>query len=315
MSTVLFKRGSTSDMNDTNIQDGLLFFNTETYKIFMDNGTERIQYGGDTDLISSAEDASLTNAFNAETSLGLFSQKATVVDSKANALSVTQNYIPLGCLAFKEALGTTNYSTVGNGTISGALVSLNTSVSNLNTSVSNLNNSVSSINGSINELNNRTNVRGTAFYFDYQGGKWGWNSSSARGAGSFHPFKQASAAGAYSIDALFHAGGAHDGSGSTELTLPRMTDDGVLSLTQSIITDYRGHTGSVNNNITGYISFTNTTRGTSMSYSRSGNGQYSVSVSGYNLSYYAGDVISISCNATQNGSWHAYAYFVYTLSA
>ena len=188
MSTVLFKRGSTSDMNDTNIQDGLLFFNTETYKIFMDNGTERIQYGGDTDLISSAEDASLTNAFNAETSLGLFSQKATVVDSKANALSVTQNYIPLGCLAFKEALGTTNYSTVGNGTISGALVSLNTSVSNLNTSVSNLSNSVNSINGSINELNNRTNVRGTVFYFDYQGGKWGWNSSSARGAGSFHPF-------------------------------------------------------------------------------------------------------------------------------
>ena len=39
MSTVLFKRGSTSDMNDTNIQDGLLFFNTETYKIYMDNGT------------------------------------------------------------------------------------------------------------------------------------------------------------------------------------------------------------------------------------------------------------------------------------
>ena len=191
MSTVLFKRGSTSDMNDTNIQDGLLFFNTETFKIYMDNGTERIQYGGDTDLISSAEDASLTNAFNAESSLGLFSQKATVVDSKANALSVTQNYIPLGCLAFKEALGTTNYSTVGNGTISGALVSLNTSVSNLNTSVSNLSNSVSSINSSVGELNNRTNVRGTVFYFDYQGGKWGWNSSSARGAGSFHPFRQA----------------------------------------------------------------------------------------------------------------------------
>lgn len=207
MSTVLFKRGSTSDMNDTNIQDGLLFFNTETYKIYMDNGTERIQYGGDTDLISSAEDASLTNAFNAESSLGLFSQKATVVDSKANALSVTQNYIPLGCLAFKEALGTTNYSTVGNGTISGALVSLNTSVSNLNTSVSNLSNSVNSINGSISELNNRTNVRGTAFYFDYQGGRWGWNSSSARGAGTFHPFREnlttvyLGGAGSYNISA------------------------------------------------------------------------------------------------------------------
>lgn len=181
MSTVLFKRGSTSDMNDTNIQDGLLFFNTETFKIYMDNGTERIQYGGDTDLISNAEDASLVNAFNAETSLGLFSQKATVVDSKANALSVTQNYIPLGCLAFKEALGTTNYSTVGNGTISGALVSLNTSVSNLNTSVA--------------THTNQLNFNSTPFYLDSQGGRWGWNSSSARGAGTFHPFNTTSLIG------------------------------------------------------------------------------------------------------------------------
>ena len=195
MSTVLFKRGSTSDMNDTNIQDGLLFFNTETYKIYMDNGTERIQYGGDTDLISNAEDASLVNAFNAETSLGLFSQKATVVDSKANALSVTQNYIPLGCLAFKEALGTTNYSTVGNGTISGALVSLNTSVSNLNTSVSSLNTSVSNLNTSVATHTNQLNFNSTPFYLDSQGGRWGWNSSSARGAGTFHPFNTTSLIG------------------------------------------------------------------------------------------------------------------------
>ena len=203
MSTVLFKRGSTSDMNDTNIQDGLLFFNTETFKIYMDNGTERIQYGGDTDLISNAEDASLVNAFNAETSLGLFSQKATVVDSKANALSVTQNYIPLGCLAFKEALGTTNYSTVGNGTISGALVSLNTSVSNLNTSVSSLNTSVSNLNTSVATHTNQLNFNNTPFYLDSQGGRWGWNSSSARGAGTFHPFSVispiGSGAGSYDV--------------------------------------------------------------------------------------------------------------------
>ena len=30
---------------------------------------------------------------------------------------------------------------------------------------------------------------GTDFYFDYKNGKYGWNSSSARGAGTFHPFK------------------------------------------------------------------------------------------------------------------------------
>lgn len=174
MSTVLFKRGSTSDMDDTNIQDGLLFFNTETYKIYMDNGTERLQYGGDTDLISNPEDALATNTFNANATLGLFTQKATVVDSKANALSVTQSYIPLGCLAFKEALGTSDYSTVGNGTISGALVSLNTNISNLSTTVS--------------THTSQLNYGSTPFYLDYQGGRWGWNSSSARGAGSFHPF-------------------------------------------------------------------------------------------------------------------------------
>ena len=31
---------------------------------------------------------------------------------------------------------------------------------------------------------------GTDFYFDYKNGKYGWNSSSARGADTFHPFKQ-----------------------------------------------------------------------------------------------------------------------------
>lgn len=31
---------------------------------------------------------------------------------------------------------------------------------------------------------------GTDFYFDYKNGKYGWNSSPARGADTFHPFKQ-----------------------------------------------------------------------------------------------------------------------------
>jgi hypothetical protein len=90
----------------------------------MDNGTERLQYGGDTDLITDPTDATVTNAFSATGSLNLFLQKTTVVDTKSNALAVTQNYIPLGCLAFKEMLGTENYANVGDGTVSGALVSL-----------------------------------------------------------------------------------------------------------------------------------------------------------------------------------------------
>ena len=122
MATVLFKR--TDDQSTVPIQDGLLVFDTSNYKIYMDNGTERLQYGGDTDLIADPTEATVTNAFSATGSLSLFLQKTTVVDTKANALAVTQNYIPLGCLAFKEMLGTKDYANVGDGTVSGALVSL-----------------------------------------------------------------------------------------------------------------------------------------------------------------------------------------------
>lgn len=122
MATVLFKR--TDDISTVPIQDGLLLFDETNFKIYMDNGNTRLQYGGDTDLITDPTSATVTNAFSATGSLNLFLQKTTVVDTKANALAVTQNYIPLGCLAFKEMLGTENYANVGDGTVSGALVSL-----------------------------------------------------------------------------------------------------------------------------------------------------------------------------------------------
>lgn len=122
MATVLFKR--TDDQSTVPIVDGQLVFDESNFKIYMDNGTERLQYGGDTDLITDPTSATVTNAFSATGSLNLFLQKTTVVDTKSNALAVTQNYIPLGCLAFKEMLGTENYANVGDGTVSGALVSL-----------------------------------------------------------------------------------------------------------------------------------------------------------------------------------------------
>jgi hypothetical protein len=124
MATVSFKRGTTSQMNNTPITDGMLFYNTENHKIFMDNGSERLQYGGDTDLISDPSEATVTNVFSATSSMNLFPLKTTVLDSKTNALAVTQEHIPLGCLAFKEMLGTNDYSSVGDGTVSGGLVSL-----------------------------------------------------------------------------------------------------------------------------------------------------------------------------------------------
>lgn len=124
MATVSFKRGTTTQMNNTPITDGMLFYNTENHKIFMDNGSERLQYGGDTDLISDPSEATVTNVFSATSSMDLFPLKTTVLDSKTNALAVTQEHIPLGCLAFKEMLGTNDYSNVGDGTVSGGLVSL-----------------------------------------------------------------------------------------------------------------------------------------------------------------------------------------------
>lgn len=177
MSTVLFKRGSSADMADTPITDGMLFFNEEDFKIYMDNGSERVQYGGDTELISDPSEALLTNAFNARGSLDVFLQKTSVIDSKNNALTITQNYVPLGCLAFKEALGTSSYAGIGDGTISGGLVNLNTRVNTAQSGVTN--------------LQAQLRASGTNFYFDYKNGRYGWNSSSARGAGTFHPFRQA----------------------------------------------------------------------------------------------------------------------------
>lgn len=40
-----------------------------------------------------------------------------------------------------------------------------------------------------NGVHDQLHYGNTPFYLDYQGGKWGWNSSPARGAGTFHPFK------------------------------------------------------------------------------------------------------------------------------
>ena len=167
MSTVMFKRGDNITMDNTPVQDGLLFFNEEDHKIYMDNGSQRLQYGGDTALISSASQASSTNAFNASASVNLFLQKTTVVDTKANALAVTQNYIPLGCLAFKEMLGTSNYSSVG-ASVSAALINLANRAST---------------------LENKTTVNNVPFYFDYHDGKYGYNTNANRGADTFHPFK------------------------------------------------------------------------------------------------------------------------------
>jgi hypothetical protein len=167
MPTITFRRAS--NIQNIPITDGQIIFDTSRNIILMDNGNVRNQYAGATQLISTTPEANNTNAFNAQATTQLFLQKTTVIDTKANALAVNQNYIPLGCLAFKEALGTSNYANIGNGTISGALVTLN----NKDT-----------------KLNNQLSANNNEFYFDYQNGKYGYNTDPNRGADTFNPFNR-----------------------------------------------------------------------------------------------------------------------------
>lgn len=118
---------------------------------------------------------------------------ALKTDYKDDIFSGNRKYAQIdngdGTISFTDQ---TEYDQVGDtfgatqiNEIDGKINGHDTDISNIHTSISNLS---TSVNTSVSELNNRTNVRGTVFYFDYQGGKWGWNSSPARGAGTFHPF-------------------------------------------------------------------------------------------------------------------------------
>ena len=124
MPTITFRRSSNVSEQTIPITDGQIIFDTSRNIILMDNGNVRNQYAGATQLVSTTPEARIDNAFNAQATAQLFLLKTTVVDSKANALSVNQNYIPLGCLAFKETIGLSDYTQLVGNTISDCLVSL-----------------------------------------------------------------------------------------------------------------------------------------------------------------------------------------------
>ena len=166
MSTVSFKRSP--NVNNIPIIDGQLVFDETHNKIYMDNGNERLQYGGDVSLIEDTSYATSNNAFSANGSLNIFTQKLSVIDNKDSALAATEQHVPVGCLAFQSTIGNADYSGVGN-TISDSLVTLK--------------NNITSVNGQLTANNN-------AIYMDYHDGKYGVNTSSTRGADTFIPFKE-----------------------------------------------------------------------------------------------------------------------------
>ena len=102
-----------------------------------------------------------------------------------------------GTISFTDS---TQYSQVGDtfgatqiNEIDGKINTHDSNISTINSNIGTINSNINTINSNINSLNSELTVGGTKFYFDYQGGKWGWNSSSARGAGTFHPFRVTSA--------------------------------------------------------------------------------------------------------------------------
>lgn len=165
MSTVSFKRSA--NVNEIPIVDGQLVFDETHNKIYMDNGTKRLQYGGDVSLIEDTSYATSNNTFSANGSLNLFTQKLSVIDNKDSALAATEQHVPVGCLAFQSVIGNTDYSGVGN-TVSDSLVTLKNNITN---------------------INGQLVANENTIYMDYHDGKYGVNTSPTRGADTFVPFK------------------------------------------------------------------------------------------------------------------------------
>lgn len=113
MANVIFRRGTTAELNNIPITDGAVLFDTDTFKIYVDNNNQRLQYGGDTDIVQNIGDATEQNVFSATASVNLFLQKNSCINSAATAKAVTQNNIPLGCKAFAEEIGNVDYSRAG----------------------------------------------------------------------------------------------------------------------------------------------------------------------------------------------------------
>ena len=173
MPTITFRRDANITSASIPVVDGQILFDTATHQLFMDSGSERYQYGGSVEIVSTTPAARADNVYSALASNQIFLQKTTIIDSKSNALAVTQQYIPLGCLAFKETIGTTNFSSVGS-TVSSALVALG--------------NRATTVEGKVSTIENELTANNRRIYMDYQGGKYGYNTSANRGADTFHPF-------------------------------------------------------------------------------------------------------------------------------
>ena len=162
MATVIFDRGSDAKMRNNPSIDGLVYFNLDDNCIYLDNGTTKTVFGGKTPLvtnISSNDGASNSNTYSALAVKNGTCLKTDVADTASNINNTSTNGRPVGCVGFKSIIGTTSITNFG-----------------------------STVKGAIANLGNRLVVDNNKFVFDYQNGKWGFNTSESRGADTFHPF-------------------------------------------------------------------------------------------------------------------------------
>ena len=94
--TVLFKRGDSATINSTPVTDGQILFDTSgNGKMYLDNGTDRLEMGG-----AITVDASLS-----KTSTNAIQNKAVtgnILNSLAEVSAATQQNTIAGALALKE---------------------------------------------------------------------------------------------------------------------------------------------------------------------------------------------------------------------
>lgn len=91
-----------------------------------------------------------------------------------------------GTISFTDE---TEYDQVGDTFGATQINEIDGKINTHDSNITSINQNITNINTSITNLNSELTAGSTKFYFDCQGGKWGWNSSPARGAGTFHPFK------------------------------------------------------------------------------------------------------------------------------
>ena len=108
--TVLFKRGDSATITSTPVTDGQILFDTSgNGKMYLDNGTDRLEMGG-----AITVDASLS-----KTSTNAIQNKAVtgnILNSLAEVSAATQQNTIAGALALKEVNSSLEWKLVGSAT-------------------------------------------------------------------------------------------------------------------------------------------------------------------------------------------------------